>query len=82
MVWAVVSATLVYRDRPIQHEEGYLHSKWDGGFNWSAQKQCLKLRVHPAPGVHALAAGCMHFDTYEPGEWVSAPYFRVFLYST
>ena len=25
--------------------------------------QCLKLRMHPAPGVHNLVAGCTHFDT-------------------
>ena len=30
--------------------------------------QCSKLRVHPSPGVHSLAAGCTHFDTCAPGE--------------
>ena len=30
--------------------------------------QCSKLRVHPAPGVHNLAAGCLHFTTCAPGE--------------
>ena len=29
--------------------------------------QCLKLRVHPAPGVHILTAGCTGFDTCAPG---------------
>ena len=33
-----------------------------------ALKQCLKLRmqgvkVHPAPGMHHLVAGCTHFGT-------------------
>ena len=27
----------------------------------SVSNQCSKLRVHPAPGVHILAAGCMDF---------------------
>ena len=31
-------------------------------------KQCSKLRGHPAPGVHNLAAGCTHFDTCAAGE--------------
>ena len=29
--------------------------------------QCSKLRVHPAPCVHNLAAGCMAFETCAPG---------------
>ena len=29
--------------------------------------QCSKLRVHPAPGVHVLAAGCMDFKPCAPG---------------
>ena len=32
------------------------------------RNQCSKLRVHPAPGVHNLAAGCTDFATYAPGE--------------
>ena len=30
-------------------------------------KQCSKLRVHPAPGVHILEAGCIYFETCAPG---------------
>ena len=29
--------------------------------------QCSKLRVHPAPGVHILVAGCIDFETCAPG---------------
>ena len=29
--------------------------------------QCSKLRMHPAPCVHILAAGCMDFKTCAPG---------------
>ena len=29
--------------------------------------QCSKLRVHPAPSVHILAAGCMDFKPSAPG---------------
>ena len=39
--------------------------------------QYLKLRVHPAPGVHKLAAGAHNLIYVHP---VSAPYLRVFLY--
>ena len=28
--------------------------------------QCSKLRVHPAPSVHSLAAGCVDFETCAP----------------
>ena len=34
--------------------------------------QCSKLRVHPAPGVHILAAGGTHFDTSASGGTVYA----------
>ena len=30
-------------------------------------EQCSKLRVHPAPCVHILAAGCMDFKPCAPG---------------
>ena len=29
--------------------------------------QCSKFRVHPAPGVHILAAVCTHFEICAPG---------------
>ena len=35
-----------------------------------AFQQCSKLRMHPAPGVHHLAAGCTHFGTCAPGECI------------
>ena len=28
--------------------------------------QCLKLRVHPVPGVHVSAAGCTFFEGVHP----------------
>ena len=31
-------------------------------------EQSSKLRVHPAPGVYHLAAGCTHFGACAPGE--------------
>ena len=30
--------------------------------------QCSELRVHPAPGVHHLAARCTHVGTCAPGD--------------
>ena len=33
--------------------------------------QRSKLRVHPAPGVHILAAGCMDFKPCAPGMYIS-----------
>ena len=30
-------------------------------------EQCSKLRVHPAPGVHILVAGCTDVLTCAPG---------------
>ena len=42
--------------------------------------RCSKSRVHPAPCVHILAAGCMYFETCAPG--VQAfPTFVIGLYS-
>ena len=35
--------------------------------------QCSKLRVHPAPGVHILAAGCMDFKPCAPGMCMYIP---------
>ena len=38
--------------------------------------QCSKLRVHPAPGVHILAARCMDLATCAPGVCMVFPTFR------
>ena len=45
---------------------------------FSFHMQCLKLRVHPAPGVHNLAAGCTHFGPCAPGE---STLFQMYLYT-
>ena len=45
--------------------------------------QCSKLRVHPAPCVHILAAGCIDFSTCAPGGCMFFPHNEYFykLYS-
>ena len=40
-------------------------------------KQCSKLRLHPAPCVHILAAGCIDFETCAPGVCMVFPNFKL-----
>ena len=42
--------------------------------------QCSKLRVHPAPCVHVLAAGCRDFSTCAHGVCMLFPYISIPLY--
>ena len=42
--------------------------------------QCSKLRVHPAPCVHILAAGCIDFSNCAPGGCMVFPHYE-YLYT-
>ena len=42
--------------------------------------QCSKLRVHPAPGVHILVAGCTCFRTCAPGRCMVLGTFIMIIY--
>ena len=45
----------------------YTYIRIDKGYQrGTLHLQCSKLRVHPAPGVHISAAGCIGFETCAP----------------
>ena len=62
----VDSINCIHGARCADFEFEFVHTKSCTNFQ-SNTIQCSKLRVHPAPCVHNLAAGCKHFSTCAPG---------------
>ena len=65
---------------PLAAEQLTVRASWGLGVfrdiaGLTVALQCSKFRVHPAPGVHNLVAGCTCFRTCVPGRCIR---FRIF----
>ena len=55
---------ILNKDRWLFLQTGCIRKRYNE--NSQFKKQCSKLRVHPAPGVHISAAGCTIFGGVHP----------------